>query len=243
MLWKGSHMTRSPAGALSTRCWESFSPWHKWKVYILILKSKFNKVSLKLQTRTKCGTSATRAGPQSTGYVTRHLRGQREEQEAFPWQHTLKITKEDVRRLKATVSFKQIACWLVEQLWKSPSNRMSNSLSFSKIFLLVFHIPKIRQIKNSNATQWLTVQYRYVNKKTQWKQTFTFTPRIRLKIVSSSLHTDVFVFACCHALGLNRARLQWCLSHTLQHEVEYFAKSVPIVLVFKSISLQSVPSQ
>lgn len=147
MLWKGSHMTRSPAGALSTRCWESFSPWHKWKVYILILKSKFNKVSLKLQTRTKCGTSATRAGPQSTGYVTRDLRGQREEQVAFPWQHTLKITKEDVRRLKATVSFKQIACWLVEQLWKSPSNRMSNSLSFSKIFLLVSHIPKIRQIK------------------------------------------------------------------------------------------------
>lgn len=205
MLWKGSHMTRSPAGALSTRCWESFSPWHKWKVYILILKSKFNKVSLKLQTRTKCGTSATRAGPQSTGYVTRDLRGQREEQVAFPWQHTLKITKEDVRRLKATVSFQQIACWLVEQLWKSPSNRMSNSLSFSKIFLLVSHIPKIRQIKKLKCNSMTYCSIPLCKQKTQWKQTFTFTPRIRLKTVSSSLHTDVFVFACCHALGLNRA--------------------------------------
>lgn len=243
MLWKGSHMTRSPAGALSTRCWESFSPWHKWKVYILILKSKFNKVSLKLQTRTKCGTSATRAGPQSTGYVTRDLRGQREEQVAFPWQHTLKITKEDVRRLKATVSFKQIACWLVEQLWKSPSNRMSNSLSFSKIFLLVFHIPKIRQIKNSNATQWLTVQYRYVNKKHNGNRHLR---SLRVFVWKSSLHrfTQMCLYLPAVMLwGSTELKLQWCLSHTLQREVEYFAKSVPIVLVFKSISLQSVPSQ
>ena len=129
----------------------------------LIFKSKFNKVLLKLQTRTKCRTSATRAGPQSTGYVTRPWRVRESNKMPPHWQHTLKITKEDVRRLKATVYFKQIACWLVEQLWKSPSHCMSNSFSFSKSFWLVFHNP---------------------------------------------------------------------ISHMLQHEVEYFAQSVPIVLVF-----------